>query len=344
MSAWLVAGVPAVPRSTGGSLRAHHLFAALAARTGATMASTADGRIIGRALLRRPRLRTHLASARLISPRTLRFLSLVTDLAILDFPDHPTLQTDALGVATDPGARERVGRVVADNLARFGRVVVPSASFAELYAIPAAQRIVICNGTDPEAIRPEPLPDGPPTVALVSGAAPGRGIDLLIAAVRGLRSRHPDLRLAMALSATGAASQVHLDELTAAAAGEPWMEVARVAYPEIGGFLARATVVAIPHPPGAYFDAAPPVKLFDAMAAGRPLVVTPRVEMRRIVQATGCGVVAAGDETDDLAAAIGELIGSRERAKQMGAAGRRAAEREYDWRVLSAQLADEILA
>ncbi len=111
----------------------------------------------------------------------------------------------------------------------------------------------------------------------------------------------------------------------------------------LDAFLAESAVLVIPHPAGPYMDAATPVKLFDAMAAGRPLVVTPRFETRRIVEEAQAGIVARGDSADDLAEAIWGLLRDAARRRELGDNARRAAVERYDWRVLSASLADAIL-
>jgi glycosyltransferase involved in cell wall biosynthesis len=91
-------------------------------------------------------------------------------------------------------------------------------------------------------------------------------------------------------------------------------------------------------------DVALPVKLFDSLAAGRPLVVTPRTETAAIVAARGVGVVAADDTTEALAAAIAELVGDPARARRLGTVAREVAERDYDWRVVGDRIAAEVLA
>ena len=79
------------------------------------------------------------------------------------------------------------------------------------------------------------------------------------------------------------------------------------------------------------------------MASGRPLAVTPRLETRTIVEACGAGVVAASDSPDDLAEAILTLLRSEPLRRELGENARRCAVERYDWRVLSAALADAIL-
>jgi hypothetical protein len=90
-------------------------------------------------------------------------------------------------------------------------------------------------------------------------------------------------------------------------------------------------------------DVALPVKLFDSLAAGRPLVVTPRRETAAIVDGLDVGIVAGGDTVADLAAAIAGLLTDQARAQAAGARARAAAEQRFDWRVVGDRIADEVL-
>jgi glycosyltransferase involved in cell wall biosynthesis len=79
------------------------------------------------------------------------------------------------------------------------------------------------------------------------------------------------------------------------------------------------------------------------MAAGRPVVVTPRVETAAVIRRHDAGVVAGGDTADDLASALRSVLDDPVAASRMGAAGRRAAEETYDWRIVGDRIADEVL-
>jgi glycosyltransferase involved in cell wall biosynthesis len=262
---------------------------------------------------------------------------------VLDLHDHPTLQAESLGIRLGADRRQHLDDLVERNVARFERVVVPSASFAGLCGLDEGRVVVVTNGTDTGRVTVRAAP-GDPVVGMVSGAAPGRGIEQLVAAVTRVRVEVPDARLQLALSATGPASADYLRRLVADARKRlPWVTVESVPYDRLDAFLGNAAVLAIPHPPGAYYDASTPVKLFDSMAAGRPLAVTPRAETRRIVEDARAGLVAASDEVDDLAATIVTLLGSESLRAELGANARRAAVERYDWRVLSGVLAEAIL-
>ena len=262
---------------------------------------------------------------------------------VLDVHDHPVLQADSVAVALDDTVRVWLERDFARNVEAFARLVVPSGSFAELCRLPADRVIVVTNGTDSEQVIPRPGPPEP-VVGMASGAAPGRGIELLLASMARVRAEIPEATLRLALTATGPASAGYLRALASQLRERnPWVTLNEVSYRQLGAFLGEAAVLVIPHPPGPYMDASTPVKLFDSMAAGRPLAVTPRLETRKIVEDCRSGVVAASDTPDDLAEAILKLLRSESLRRELGENARRCAVERYDWRVLSAGLADAIL-
>lgn len=345
---WVIAGVPD-SASTGGAMRARHVFGALAQRTGGRVIS-AHGRrgqpALAAAILtasrgwRRP---VRLASTQLLPRRAFAVARGLVQPALLDLHDHPRLQAEALGVRLAAEAARSADRLVDANVDRFRWLAVPSASFVDLCHLPTERVIVVPNGADTEWIVPRP-PPAEPVVAMVSGAAPGRGIEALVEAVRLVRAAVPEATLRLALAPTGPASAAYLHDLEARLrVDHDWVELERVANRDLPAFLGAAAVLAVPHPAGTYYDVSTPVKLFDSMAAGRPLVVTPRYETRTIVDAAQAGIVASSDSAEDLAEAILTLVRSAPLRRELGDNARRAAVERYDWRFLSARLADAIL-
>ena len=70
--------------------------------------------------------------------------------------------------------------------------------------------------------------------------------------------------------------------------------------------------------------------VLEAMAASRPVIVTPEVGAAVVVRATGCGEVTSGDPAA-LGRAIAALLGDAALGERMGRAGRAAIERDYSW-------------
>ncbi len=333
----------------GGDLRRAHIFHELALATGAlevrgwghTTVRDAVRAVAGPPLpwRRHPAL----ASSEFLSEGATVQARRSTRPAVLDVHDHPIAQAEALGRHLEPSVRAAMAAQVSRNLATFPLFSVPSASFGDLAGVDRERAIVAPNGSDVRRFLPRPLPDRP-AIGMVSGAAGGRGIEALIEAARMLRRDQPELRLLLWLAAGDPAGEAYVAGLRAATAGEDWIEIDDVDQAGLPDALARATALAVPHPANAYMDVAVPVKLLDSMAAGRPVVVTPRTETRRIVEAADAGVVARGDAPEDLAAAFAPLLADAASAARLGSNARAAAERDFDWPVIGRRLANEVLS
>src|SRR5688572_29340405 len=338
----------------GGDLRRVNLFRGLAERTGATVLDAWAGGALRdefgllRVVLPTPsrlvrrRIRPRLASSEMIQPRVLRMARRVLDPAAVAVYDDPVAQAHDLGILM-PAARERVFTAMKRaNLEAFRWHVVPTGSFAEHIGLDMSRVIVAGNGTDTTRVVPGEWPEDP-AIGMISGAAPGRGIETLIAAARELHEVIPELRLLLWLAATGEDSQEYLEALKRSTATDRWIEISTADYDELSVALRQATILTIPHPPGEYHDIALPVKLLDSMAAGRPLVVTPRTEVRAVVERHRAGLVTAGDTIDDLAGALLGVLEDQSAARRMGAAARLAAEQHYDWSVVGERIADMVI-
>jgi len=289
------------------------------------------------------RRRPALASSELLSEGATVQARRSTVPVVLDVHDHPIAQAEALRRRLEPAARVAMEARLARNLETFAIYTAPSASFAELAGLDPARTIVAPNGSDVGRVTPRPFPSRP-AIGMISGAAEGRGIEALVAAARLVRAGQPDLRLLLWLAAGDDAGEAFLAGLRGATEREPWIEIGAVEQAGLADALGRASVLVVPHPANAYMDVAVPVKLLDSMAAGRPVVVTPRTETRRIVEGADAGVVARGDDPQALAEAIAPLLADPALAARLGAAGRAAAERDYDWAVIGRRLATEVLA
>jgi glycosyltransferase involved in cell wall biosynthesis len=335
----------------GGERRRRHIFRALAERTGGDIAAGWSwGSIrhtLGPARLSIPFIgqlgpRPKLVSGETLDAAVIRRLRRRADLVAVAIYDDPIPHNAALGFELAPERDRALLKRRDANVRAFRWQVMPTLALAELAGLPLEHIIPGENGTDAESIRPGVWPEDP-AIAFISGAAPARGIERLIDAARLIRSEIPELRLQLWLVATDPRSAAYLASLSDSVRGERWIEIDAVRRDDLSFALRQATVFCIPHPAHAYWDATLPVKIFDALAAGRPLVVTPRTETVRLIEQHGVGVAAAGDTTEDLANALARLIRDETEAKRIGAVAREVAERVYDWPKVSDRIASAIL-
>ena len=92
---------------------------------------------------------------------------------------------------------------------------------------------------------------------------------------------------------------------------------------------ARVGLVAL-HPTPAHLESQP-IKLFEYMAAGVPVVASNLPRLKQIVDQTRCGLVVDPLKPRDIADAIQWLIENPEEAERMGKRGREATMKDYNW-------------
>ena len=93
------------------------------------------------------------------------------------------------------------------------------------------------------------------------------------------------------------------------------------------------------HPVINYLDALP-VKMFEYMAAGIPVIASDFPLWREIIEGNQCGICVDPFDSKAIAAAIDLLIKDRDLARYMGENGRRAVEGRYNWRNEERKLLD----
>ncbi|MFH1023602.1 MAG: glycosyltransferase family 4 protein [Planctomycetota bacterium] len=216
--------------------------------------------------------------------------------------------------------------VAEENRDRFLRMKIPGERFR-----------VVTNAAD-LALYPEVAP--PPAgfrVLYVGGMTRHRGLDVLVRAFVRVRENAPEAELVL----VGEGEERPALEALVADLGMG----AAVLFP---GWLSKRECVVetagshvgvIPHRRSPHTDTTLPNKLFDYMAAGRPVVATDAAPLRRIVGETGCGGVVPSGDPGAMARGILEFR-DRARARDAGAAGRRAVETTYNWAAAGRVLAE----
>jgi|SRR5579863_569042 len=158
------------------------------------------------------------------------------------------------------------------------------------------------------------------------GMAHGLGTVL---AVAGRLSTHRDIRFV--LIGTGARQAVLVAHNRPAGVPRPEPGYQNVRYlgklprREIPAYLAAADVCLVPLRRSEVFKTAIPSKMFEAMAAAKPVILGVEGEAREILEQAHAGLAFPPEDADALAAAILRLREDADLARQLGANGRRAA-------------------
>ncbi|MBV9863604.1 MAG: glycosyltransferase [Alphaproteobacteria bacterium] len=97
--------------------------------------------------------------------------------------------------------------------------------------------------------------------------------------------------------------------------------------------FAAVDAVALPRKSFAVTELVEPLKPFEAMAAGRPVVASDIAPLREIIRPGETGLLHRPSDPDDLAAQLRRLVHEPELARALGRAGRRYVEAEHAWPV-----------
>ncbi len=197
-----------------------------------------------------------------------------------------------------------------------------SSSLVKLLDLDLKRRktIIIPNASNPDFFEKTPIPiEKDKTILYTGGYAPMRGLDILVEAFSLLREKRKDILLRIV--SPNIPYELQVNGVT--------IETNKF-YVDMPRVYSESYLCAVPHKRNPYMEAALPIKLFDAMAAGRPVIVTNCYEMARLVEREKCGLVAE-DNAGSLAQAIDILLSDRSLSEEMGEKGREAVEKRHSW-------------
>ena len=102
---------------------------------------------------------------------------------------------------------------------------------------------------------------------------------------------------------------------------------------------AVAALVPISDPEGRSSRGVMPLKMFEALACGTPVIISDLRGQAEFVRATGCGLVVPIADPDGLAAAVARLAGDPELASALGRKGALIVAAEHSWEARAAEVA-----
>lgn len=201
------------------------------------------------------------------------------------------------------------------------------ADWAKLFA--GHDRVsTVSNGANTELFRP----DGPQAdiadryVVFVGGLVAWHGIDTMLAALAD-PAWPADVKLVIV------GDGIERDKVAAATRDPRLLWLGRKPYHDIPAILrgALAALCVIEDQDGRSATGVAPLKLFEAMACGVPVIATDLPFQAEIIRGAEAGLIVSTMSPASLAAAVRALAEGPERAKAMGANGANFVAREASW-------------
>jgi glycosyltransferase involved in cell wall biosynthesis len=211
-----------------------------------------------------------------------------------------------------------------------GYVTLTSAHRGELVArFGPRDAAVVPDGTRlPRVRRFERPPAGPPTVGYAGHLYPWKGVDILIEAI----ARRPDLRGLVVGGQPGERDLARLQALAHARGVADRVEFTGWRPPQdVAASLARCHALALPNVRSTISERyTSPLKLFDYLAAGRPIVASDLPAIREVLTDQVNGLLVEPGRADVLADALGRVLDDRALAERLSRKAFDDADR-YSW-------------
>jgi glycosyltransferase involved in cell wall biosynthesis len=178
---------------------------------------------------------------------------------------------------------------------------------------------------DVQSLRDElGLDDAGPVVLYSGSFEPYQGLPDLIAAIPTVRARMPEVKFVL-VGADRANGLMHESNVAELLRSGVLRIVERQPREAMAAYLALADVLVSPRAYGGNL----PLKVFDYLAAGRPIVATDIPTHRTVLSEERAVLVAP--RTDAIAQGILAVLGDTERAQRLGLAARRYAQMHFGW-------------
>ena len=286
-----------------------------------------------------PSLPAAAAAAAVARARRARFLLEVRDL----WPDSAV----AMGLVTDPRVIGAARRMEHYCYRRADRIVALTEGIRDGViqsgVVPAGRVSLITNGVDLD-VQPDPahparidVPDDAFVAMFVGAHGTYSSLETVLGAADLLRD-DPGIRVVLV---GGGDRKPALVQQAADMGLSNVTFVDPVPKRQVPAFLERAQLCLLPYQDRELFAGALPNKVFDYLAAARPILASAPVgELTRLVDRAGCGWNVAPEDPAAMAAAIRAAAADRPAAAARGDAGRQYALQHYDRARLAQRFVD----
>lgn len=199
-----------------------------------------------------------------------------------------------------------------------------------VHLVSNAANLDLFNTEGPRFVHPRPY------AVFVGGLVAWHGIPTMLAALR-------DPAWPEGVDLLVAGDGVERERFAQASPRLTWLR--RVDYAQVPALLrgALAALVPIGNPAGRSSTGVLPLKLYEGMACGTPLIATDLPAQADLVRAEGAGLIVPVGDAAALARAVARLHAEPALAQRLGAAGAEAARQRHGW-VHRAAAVDAILS
>ena len=204
------------------------------------------------------------------------------------------------------------------------------------YGIPLEKTAVVESGSNVDLFKPEDpqrcrqhlgLDPAGPYVGFVGSFFRYQGIDTLIEAAPAILERVPDARFLIV--GDGVMREPWLEKVTGRGLQSAFRFPGRVPYADVARYINAMDVCVAPFL--ASRGETSPLKLFDYLACGKPVVVSAIPSVEEWIEESKGMLAIPPEDPEVLAGAIIELLADRRRQRRLGEEGRAFVVAEHSW-------------
>ena len=195
----------------------------------------------------------------------------------------------------------------------------------------AGKEVLLRPAVDLDRFDPAPpslADEGPLRVLYAGTVGMAHGLGTLLDAAQRLDDGERSTAVEVTIAGDGAEAPALRERLAGSGPANVRMVGARPRE-EVPALYADADVAVVLLRDRPIFEDALPTKMLEAMAAGRPLVLSAAGEAARLLEAEGAGIVVPPESPSELAGALERLGADPALRHRLGAAGRAAVERDF---------------
>ncbi|MDD5169199.1 MAG: glycosyltransferase family 4 protein [Syntrophales bacterium] len=213
----------------------------------------------------------------------------------------------------------------------------------DMGGLPATKMLVFPSGTDTslfhpmnkeEACRKIGLDSSLHYIGFIGSFLAYQGIDILIEAAPLVLEKNPDTRFL--LVGDGPMRSVWSEAGHEKGLNEHFIFTGHIPYHKVPDYIGAMDICVAPH--HRETNQASPVKLFDYMACGRPIIASDIDVVREIIAESGCAILFEPYNYQQLADNILSLLDNPSLSNALGEKGREFAVANYDRKKLTARL------
>lgn len=167
----------------------------------------------------------------------------------------------------------------------------------------------------------------------VGGLSEERGILELIRAVHKASGAHPEVKLIIIGEfRTESFRDTCVEYVRSNGLSDNVEFLGFMPHKEVPEYINASNVgTALFHPTRRFAKTAYPIKLFEYMICGKPVLVSDLPAIRKIIEESGCGLLVNPMDIDEVAKAIIFMLEHPQEIRAMGDSGRRAVQDKYNW-------------